>query len=210
MYKKGDWTCPQCAYDNFASRTTCKNCGCYKSKATMHTPHAKPGDWICPNDNELNFASRKDCRKCGTKKLKISQSQQPQQPYQEAQQQQQEAQQQQESQQIQSPQQESQQTQLKIRPGDWYCIEDSCKTLNFATRTFCFGCGKPKNNVLETKNEEKDETCIICFERETDTVITKCGHLGYCNLCALKMKECPICRLPYDSSKDILKIFRVI
>lgn len=212
MFKKNDWTCSQCAFDNFASRSECKNCGCFRSKsgskkgdwtcpldkelnfASRSTcrkcgsknpsdnseTKGKPGDWTCAIDNELNFASRTSCRKCGSKKPNSITG---------------------------IGGNESEQ---KIKPGDWYCNVDSCKILNFGSRSECFGCGASKVNNQTTNVDDKDESCIVCFERQTDTVITKCGHLGYCGICALSMKQCPICRISYDPSKDLLKIFKVI
>ena len=61
MSKKQDWACPECGYNNFASRTECLNCKCYRSKAF------RKNDWTC-ECCEVNFSSRNACRKCGIDK----------------------------------------------------------------------------------------------------------------------------------------------
>jgi hypothetical protein len=43
--------------------------------------------------------------------------------------------------------------------------------------------------------EDTDEkNCIICAEREKDTVLAECGHFYTCAPCAEKLTACPICR----------------
>lgn len=174
MSRQGDWKCPECGYDNFASRDACGKCKCWRSKAFKNQPiEKKRGDWNCPC-GELNFASRTECRKCGKGKQSSSNTQNPS------------------------------KTVPVAKPGDWYC---ACGTMNFGSRNACYGCGNPKETQNNQSNET--ETCIICMERKKDTVITKCGHLGYCNLCALNMNKCPICRVNYNPDTDLLKVFQV-
>lgn len=36
--------------------------------------------------------------------------------------------------------------------------------------------------------------CKICFERQIDTVILRCGHVCVCSKCTPQLKLCPICR----------------
>jgi hypothetical protein len=65
MFKKGDWKCPECGFENFASRDKCLKCACFRSKAfKQNSITKKKGDWDC-SCGELNFASRTSCRKCG-------------------------------------------------------------------------------------------------------------------------------------------------
>lgn len=52
--KPGDWKC-KCGYENFASRTHCKNCS---------GPKAHPGDWVCSACRFNNFAGRTHCKNC--------------------------------------------------------------------------------------------------------------------------------------------------
>ena len=68
-----DWTCPECKFDNFGSRSECKQCGCFRSKASSNklvNSGTKVGDWNC-DCGELNFASRTACRKCNKNKNKL-------------------------------------------------------------------------------------------------------------------------------------------
>lgn len=188
-----DWNCPECSYYNFGSRSECSECGCFRSKAFNNDNNnsKKKGDWTC-NCGELNFASRTECRKC--KKIKscfvtgikvVSEKEaDPLVPS------------------------------IEVKPGDWLCPK--CSINNFGSRVVCFKCSTPRV-VEQQKNsaqineksapiDEKDE-CVVCLERKKDTVITVCGHLGYCNACALNMKSCPICRATYNPQKDLLKVF---
>lgn len=40
----------------------------------------------------------------------------------------------------------------------------------------------------------KDVECPICYERETDCIISPCGH-KYCSSCVDKIQECALCRV---------------
>ncbi len=189
--KQGDWECTVCKTNNFASRRVCF--GCKKTN--------KPNsDWNCVC-GELNFAIRQICRKCS--KCKSSEV-------------------------------KTETTDWSCdhcdflnfarrstcnkcgnikkrptisKPGDWNCQD--CGKLNFANRVICFGCGQQlKKQERKDIPIDDDATCIICMEREIDTAIMVCGHLGYCNECALKMKECPICKAKYDPTTHLLKIFK--
>lgn len=203
-YKKWpDWDCPQCGYSNFGSRSECNDCGCFRSKAFKNDSkkkekeNKKKGDWTC-SCGELNFASRSECRKCqkikacfvtGITIIENAPSLVPS---------------------------------TDVKPGDWLCPK--CSINNFGTRVVCFKCSAPRNvgpqseqqtnstptttPVQPTPLDEKDE-CVVCFERQKDTVITVCGHLGYCGVCALTLKNCPICRKQYDPKKDLLKVYKI-
>src|SRR5947209_582714 len=74
-----------------------------------------------------------------------------------------------------------------IKPGDWVC---SCNEINFGTRVICYKCAKPKENI-----NIKEEPCVVCMDKEREICIKSCGHLAYCQECASKMQECPICRV---------------
>ncbi|KAL3161152.1 hypothetical protein ABBQ38_009525 [Trebouxia sp. C0009 RCD-2024] len=37
-------------------------------------------------------------------------------------------------------------------------------------------------------------TCVICLERDSDTVFQACGHMCTCNDCSVRLNRCPICR----------------
>jgi Zinc finger, C3HC4 type (RING finger) len=49
--------------------------------------------------------------------------------------------------------------------------------------------------------DDGESACLICFESEGDHVLMKCGHGGYCTVCAHKLfvrppSLCPSCRGP--------------
>ena len=68
--RPGDWKCPGCGGDNFASRTQCYRCG--NDSPTPGRPlvavkrevQVRPGDWSCPECSALVFASRTECFRC--------------------------------------------------------------------------------------------------------------------------------------------------
>jgi len=57
-----------------------------------------------------------------------------------------------------------------------------------------------KDNAVPDKEdtEEDDEKglCVICFEKQKDTVLLECAHRCICFNCSSKIKECPMCRQP--------------
>lgn len=67
MSRKGDWDCPKCGNDNFASRITCKRCDASRP-ATRPPVERRAGDWDCPKCGNDNFASRNTCKKCSASK----------------------------------------------------------------------------------------------------------------------------------------------
>ncbi len=99
-------------------------------------------------------------------------------------------------------------TEPRVRAGDWYCPDNNCKKLNFGNRIICFECERPK---LEEKNKENEENgvCVICMERQIDTCIKICGHLGFCFECSMNMNRCPICRVAYNPDIDLQKVYKV-
>ena len=54
-----------------------------------------------------------------------------------------------------------------------------------------------------------DSNCIICLDRNADTVIYQCGHLCVCYGCGMMLKQrnakCPVCRAPI---RDIIRAFK--
>uniref|UniRef100_A0A7S3D1V9 RING-type domain-containing protein n=1 Tax=Palpitomonas bilix TaxID=652834 RepID=A0A7S3D1V9_9EUKA len=60
----------------------------------------------------------------------------------------------------------------------------------------------------ENGEEEKHSMCVVCMEKESNTVFYKCGHLCTCSLCALALKTsnpvCPMCRA---NIVDIVRVF---
>ena len=73
-----------------------------------------------------------------------------------------------------------------------------------------------KNKIMLWWNKSQDiepldqdnKTCIICFDKEINTLISNCGHLGCCFECASNMNTCPICRVPYNL-ENLIRIYKV-
>jgi len=191
--KPGDWDCPECNTVNFASRTECLKCKCYKSKAKQI--EKKKGDWNC-SCGELNFASRTTCRKCNKSKDQntglmnwiFGSNNQQVQPVQSVQT-------------VQQIQPKKPVDLTTVKPGDWLC--DACQINNFGSRSACFNCGKNKDKQTD---EKEDELCGVCLASPTDTCITVCGHL-FCNFCALNCSKCPKCRKDYTGN-NLIKIYK--
>lgn len=168
----------------------------------------KSGDWTCPQCNEHNFASRDKCFKCGCFRSKAFKKDNTTANF------------------VKQGDwtcicgelnfasrvscRKCGKSKINVqpaRPGDWNC---NCGELNFASRTSCRKCNTPKNGSGSTNSTVTDnELCVICMDRKKDTVITVCGHLGYCQVCALSMDKCPICRQAYNPDTQLLKIYNV-
>ena len=61
--RPGDWSCPSCNYNVFASKSRCR-CGTMKPGLEDLPQGVRPGDWTCPSCNDNVFASKRNCR-CG-------------------------------------------------------------------------------------------------------------------------------------------------
>ena len=239
MSKRGDWFCPQCGKNNFASRNKCFGCGCFRSKAdNQNNPTSantiKSGDWNC-TCGELNFASRIVCRKCSNPKNGVA---------------------------------IVNQGDWNCTCGELNfasrIVCRKCQTPRYSDVSRASGVGiasvMPRgsgsidirgdispgfivspwfNSTIEpdthnnhitstpststpstitpststpstsTTNPAVDDSCIVCMDSKKDTVITVCGHLGYCYMCAMSMNKCPICRKAYNPDTQLLKIFNV-
>lgn len=69
-------------------------------------------------------------------------------------------------------------------------------------------CRKSKFDVSEIPVKPVKE-CIVCFSQPHDHVITTCGHKCLCGPCGKKLTKCPVCRKPYNSSNQLIKVFEV-
>jgi hypothetical protein len=54
--------------------------------------------------------------------------------------------------------------------------------------------------------QEEHGKCIICMDNDADTLLTPCGHFGYCWGCAARLVLCPNCR---QEIKERIKVFNV-
>lgn len=62
-----------------------------------------------------------------------------------------------------------------------------------------------KKNNLETdykKNNYKDMTCQICFDKDVNRILIPCGHL-VCDTCINNKYECFFCRKLIDNTQNI-------
>ncbi|DBB05264.1 hypothetical protein WJX82_007423 [Trebouxia sp. C0006] len=87
--RPGDWPCPGCNNNCFASKSACPKCGAPKPAdagggggfggggsggysggggGPPRPKEARPGDWPCPNCNNICFASKDKCNRCDTPK----------------------------------------------------------------------------------------------------------------------------------------------
>jgi len=47
----------------------------------------------------------------------------------------------------------------------------------------------------KSRNNGEDNLCVICKDKITDIVLVPCGHFGFCDDCAVELRQCPICRV---------------
>jgi hypothetical protein len=51
----------------------------------------------------------------------------------------------------------------------------------------------------ELKRLQEEKLCKICLDKECEVLFTSCGHFVSCNICALSLQDCPVCRNKIDS-----------
>lgn len=64
--RPGDWACPECGYENYASNTACRACEAPRPEDYQDQvkPEVRQGDWDCPSCGAHNFSYRTECYKC--------------------------------------------------------------------------------------------------------------------------------------------------
>lgn len=62
-----------------------------------------------------------------------------------------------------------------------------------------------ERNVLRTEAQAamSDRACVVCLDRTACTVLLKCRHLVCCESCALRLRECPVCRQKVHSRMTV-------
>lgn len=65
---------------------------------------------------------------------------------------------------------------------------------------------KSRREFLSEK--EKDELkerslCKVCYEEEACMLLVPCDHICVCEICALRLEMCPICKVPIDIRKKV-------
>ena len=144
-HKAEDWKC-HCGTFNFGSRTKCMTCDDFKSKSKTLTK--KPGDWTCPSCQELNFATRNTCRKCSVARIDVNTNTNPN---------------------INPTTITDPPKPTTMKPGDWICCV--CQKMNFASRSVCMSCSKPKAGLENSLNVDippkiGDWRCTACNSTE--------------------------------------------
>lgn len=136
--RPGDWTCSDCGFNNFASRSACFNCqrprvvGGLADRSEVGRLTDNPNDdWVCDCCQFVNFARRTSCFSCNAPK-KVGGEPEPLDPgsiraY-----------------------VESARFEPPDRSGDWIC--EACGKDNFARRTSCFQCQAPRTAADGTRH----------------------------------------------------------
>ena len=65
-------------------------------------------------------------------------------------------------------------------------------------------CFDEEKQLLGNEKEEERKMCKICYENKKNSVFIPCGHICSCFECALKLEECPLCRMKIEK---IVKTF---
>ena len=62
-------------------------------------------------------------------------------------------------------------------------------------------------SAKDADEKEDDNTCIVCWSVQIDTVFIPCGHMACCQACAnnLSPQICVVCRVPIQ---QVVKVFR--
>lgn len=56
-----------------------------------------------------------------------------------------------------------------------------------------------EKKMKDEKNAPPPEThertcCVVCLDKEIETIFLECGHMACCQVCSPKLKVCPVCR----------------
>eukprot|EP01059_Diplonema_ambulator_P016814 TRINITY_DN28794_c0_g1_i1.p1 TRINITY_DN28794_c0_g1~~TRINITY_DN28794_c0_g1_i1.p1 ORF type:complete len:422 (+),score=104.36 TRINITY_DN28794_c0_g1_i1:58-1266(+) len=186
----GDWICPKCKNQNFASRTSCKKCSAKKDAGFTSPagPAVREGDWSCSVCTNHNFASRTTCRGCGATKGGVKPGDwacpqcnhhnfasrtscrgcgvdkggpaAPPAP---------------------ADVKAAPPPNPAMRPGDWMCKK--CSGHNFASRMQCRGCGAGREDVKPSSVPPPSQVM-----KQGDWACMKCGHHNFAS--RAQCREC--------------------
>ena len=88
-----------------------------------------------------------------------------------------------------------------MRPQSAQCRNSDSKVNKRELQEVKQMLSKPPNNIpiaQKSKQNLEDQICVICMDKNADSVLMPCGHGGFCNSCALdqfkKSNGCPMCR----------------
>ena len=64
-----------------------------------------------------------------------------------------------------------------------------------------------KNMIKKVYNvEDFSEECVICMDKDKDSVFNPCGHFIGCKTCCQRLDKCPICRINVLSIIDYAEL----
>ncbi|XP_046359890.1 RING finger and SPRY domain-containing protein 1-like [Haliotis cracherodii] len=49
----------------------------------------------------------------------------------------------------------------------------------------------------------KEDSCTLCFDRQANIMLRPCKHRGFCDVCALLLEICPICRMSIVERQEV-------
>ena len=73
--------------------------------------------------------------------------------------------------------------------------ENTATTLNENNQNAQLMDVSQSSTQIEDKKNIDDRKCKICFENLANMLILPCSHLGVCETCTAKLKQCPFCRI---------------
>lgn len=51
--------------------------------------------------------------------------------------------------------------------------------------------------------QQRSPQCVICLDKEKDTLLKPCRHFCVCSECAIALAGCPVCRKPIEDREKI-------
>jgi hypothetical protein len=51
-----------------------------------------------------------------------------------------------------------------------------------------------------------EDECRVCYDGVSDHCLVPCGHTGLCESCALRMKNCPFCKMEIVHAQKMWKV----
>ncbi|XP_041375315.1 RING finger and SPRY domain-containing protein 1-like [Gigantopelta aegis] len=51
----------------------------------------------------------------------------------------------------------------------------------------------------------KEDSCTLCFDKQANIELEPCSHRGICDVCAMQLETCPICRMEIKNRSKIIE-----
>ena len=64
-------------------------------------------------------------------------------------------------------------------------------------------CTNDENNSTVSVAVEEQRLCVVCLDKEKDTILVPCGHFCVCKRCAAQLSSCPMCRKVISSKYKV-------